>query len=361
MVAQRICASSHGKRDESQLMLESIAQLAAFICEPFNLNVCRIGAGALGDVLCKQLGKHKWDFSSHALSESGLDALVHLLDKNTTVTELNLQNQKLERGVITRFVNALASNPYALRTLKLGGNECRAEGARAIAKLLGGKNSTLTDLDVRDCNLGVAGGRLIGQALEDNTSLTSLNLSRNQLCGTLWNDPCIDPTSKACVIIDQVIAKRSLVATEHLEQRRFEIGALVECNMGSFRDGTSLYKSGVIEAVDVCLERSPFTQRIPRMSTKAKFPYQVKLIDESIALVPADADGYIRASEDISDDSVAVPKTRFKEYSLAGITAVTDALVINNTLTALDVSRNAVSPCMDLTIAQLLKPRQPLS
>ena len=239
MVAQRICASSHGKRDESQLMLESIAQLAAFICEPFNLNVCRIGAGALGDVLCKQLGKHKWDFSSHALSESGLDALVHLLDKNTTVTELNLQNQKLERGVITRFVNALASNPYALRTLKLGGNECRAEGARAIAKLLGGKNSTLTDLDVRDCNLGVAGGRLIGQALEDNTSLTSLNLSRNQLCGTLWNDPCIDPTSKACVIIDQVIAKRSLVATEHLEQRRFEIGALVECNMGSFRDGTS--------------------------------------------------------------------------------------------------------------------------
>jgi len=96
------------------------------------------------------------------------------------------------------------------------------------------------------------------------------------------------------------------------------------------------------------------------MNTKATFPYQVKLIDESIALVPTDADGYIRASEDISDDSVAVPKTRFKEYSLAGITAVTDALVINNTLTALDVSRNAVSPCMDLTIAQLLKPRQPL-
>ena len=56
------------------------------------------------------------------------------------------------------------------------------EGAgRALGKLLNGHSPQLTVLDVSDNQIGSTGGVSIGHALQDNTTLTELNLRMNRL------------------------------------------------------------------------------------------------------------------------------------------------------------------------------------
>ena len=52
---------------------------------------------------------------------------------------------------------------------------------RALGKLLSGHSPQLTVLDVSDNQIGSSGGVSIGHALQDNTTLTDLNLRMNRL------------------------------------------------------------------------------------------------------------------------------------------------------------------------------------
>jgi hypothetical protein len=78
----------------------------------------------------------------------------------------------------------------ALTSVELRGNQLRDEGWGAIfAAICGNKDSKIMSLDASSENIGSAGVKLIAEALRTSVTggLTSINLSRNQLCG-IWED-----------------------------------------------------------------------------------------------------------------------------------------------------------------------------
>ena len=66
---------------------------AGFLNNPFMNNTCRIAAGHLGTPLAKR--RPVWDFSVSRLTETGLQALWLIMDKNEKLTTLNLHSNSV--------------------------------------------------------------------------------------------------------------------------------------------------------------------------------------------------------------------------------------------------------------------------
>jgi hypothetical protein len=91
---------------------------------------------------------------------------------------------------ITAIADALRVNG-ALTSVDLRGNKLRDKGWGAIfAAICGNKDSKIIAIDVSHEDIGPAGGKLIAEALRTSVTgaLTSINLSRNFLCGGTWTD-----------------------------------------------------------------------------------------------------------------------------------------------------------------------------
>jgi hypothetical protein len=79
-----------------------------------------------------------------------------------------------------RSLAAALDNNSTLTSLDLHDNEIGAEGARSLATALD-NNATLTSLDLRRNNIGAEGARSLAAALRNNATLTSLELRGNNI------------------------------------------------------------------------------------------------------------------------------------------------------------------------------------
>jgi hypothetical protein len=101
-----------------------------------------------------------------AIAEIILEAI-----RNNELTELNLSHQGLTDQDIFRLCLALNQNT-SLTTLNVAGNNIGAAGATALAR-----NATLTTLNVRHNHIGADGAT----ALEGNETLTTLDEGENNI------------------------------------------------------------------------------------------------------------------------------------------------------------------------------------
>jgi len=131
---------------------------------------------------CKMIRYHIDDNWAHQLGKA--------LDGNDYLQQLYLNDNFITDGGAGDLAQALEKNNWALKILNLSGNFISDDGACAFAEMLK-RNKNLIDLNLgfkekkrpfRDRNLlypriSAPGGSMIAFALQDNYSLTSLNLS----------------------------------------------------------------------------------------------------------------------------------------------------------------------------------------
>jgi Ran GTPase-activating protein (RanGAP) involved in mRNA processing and transport len=96
---------------------------------------------------------------------------TRLKDNDSSLSELDLSDQKLHDSDIQALLQALAQNT-CLTTLNVSGNQIGAEGAKVLAQ-----NTRLTTLNVERNAIGAEGAK----ALAQNTVLTTLDVANNQI------------------------------------------------------------------------------------------------------------------------------------------------------------------------------------
>ncbi|RIB10510.1 hypothetical protein C2G38_2043434 [Gigaspora rosea] len=118
-----------------------------------------------------------WNLSKNRLRD--INELKKALCKNTILTSLNLNNNKLgsDKGKI--LTDALCQNT-TLTSLNLILNDLGPKGGQILADALC-KNTTLTFLNLTYNVLGSEGGKALAEALYENTTLTFLNIGGNSI------------------------------------------------------------------------------------------------------------------------------------------------------------------------------------
>ena len=120
----------------------------------------------------------KVDLSSAEISSVGAVVISVVLEKNSSLTHLDLSFNNIDEYVASSF-----SCYSSLTFLNLEGNCIGNGGASSLSKVLKAKSS-LTDLNLSDNRIGDAGASFLSQALKANSSLTNLNLSINSIGDT---------------------------------------------------------------------------------------------------------------------------------------------------------------------------------
>jgi|MDSY01.1.fsa_nt_gb Ran GTPase-activating protein (RanGAP) involved in mRNA processing and transport len=118
------------------------------------------------------------------VDNSGVYALVRMVERNSRITTLDLSDNRLDETSATLLSEAVNKN-IALDVLVLSGNEFGNTGAHAIAKMIA-SNTTLATLDIHSCNLTHSGdvndGVIhIANSLKLNKRLCNLDISGNDL------------------------------------------------------------------------------------------------------------------------------------------------------------------------------------
>jgi Ran GTPase-activating protein (RanGAP) involved in mRNA processing and transport len=117
--------------------------------------------------------------NSDFITEEQVLSLAEALKSNTSLTELNLENNQIGASGGASIAEALKSNT-SLTTLNLSWNQIGASGGASIAEALK-SNTSLTELNLENNQIEDSGGAAIGEALRSNTSLTSLYLLDNKI------------------------------------------------------------------------------------------------------------------------------------------------------------------------------------
>ena len=164
------------------------------------INLCDIGpvgAQHLAQALRVNTSAKTLDLSDNFLDDEGAKALAEMLGGNgaessgtvnTTLEHVVLSNCDTGPVGAQHLAQALRVNTSA-KTLNLSDNLLGDEGAKALAEMLGGNgaessgtvNTTLEHVYLSDCNIGPVGAQHLAQALCVNTSVKTLDLSRNPL------------------------------------------------------------------------------------------------------------------------------------------------------------------------------------
>ena len=128
---------------------------AAFVSEPFNHNLLRIGAARLG--LCLSRRRAAWDFSDRMIGDAGTGVVAALMAENVNLVHLDLESNNLgsPSGIA---LAAVLGDCTALRSLNLCDNQIG----------------------------GVIPGKPLGQCL----LLRELKLSRNRFSGPITLGRC---------------------------------------------------------------------------------------------------------------------------------------------------------------------------
>jgi hypothetical protein len=115
--------------------------------------------------------------------QQGVDALSKSLQNNASIKKLDLGACYLPDHFVEQVMSSLVDHP-TLEALVLTLNSCHDRGTQAIARLLGSDYCRLTHLNLshqKDEDNQKPCMESLAEAIQDNTSLTSLKLSRNCL------------------------------------------------------------------------------------------------------------------------------------------------------------------------------------
>lgn len=104
-----------------------------------------------------------------------------MLQKNTSLKKFHFAENYIGDERVRLLAEALQNN-HSLETLELTGSSISSAGAQALAELIA-KNTPLISLDLVDNDIGNDGALLIARALESNTNLTYLDLRLNTSLG----------------------------------------------------------------------------------------------------------------------------------------------------------------------------------
>ena len=138
---------------------------------------------------------------SNQVSAAGIRSMVPFLQNAANLVRLSLEDNNIKSEGFNFLFRALRHSPIKylfcgrcriesividseniprhLASLNLAQNSITADGCRELAKLLRGDNAMLELLDISDCKVGDDGVEVLADALQTNTSLKFLYLTRN--------------------------------------------------------------------------------------------------------------------------------------------------------------------------------------
>ena len=119
------------------------------------------------------------DIKLEGIDDASAAVLAAVLEANTTLTNLNLFNNNLGPAGAESLATALKTNK-TLTDLYLAGNNLGPAGAESFARALK-TNTTLRNLNLSSKNLGPAGAELPARALKRNKTLTNLYFADNSI------------------------------------------------------------------------------------------------------------------------------------------------------------------------------------
>ena len=168
-----ICTTSHLVRDRGRLLTH--LDLTSNDLEEAD---CKLLAEALAASSCNSLTtlSMKWMGIGPELSV----AIAEAVRVNASITSLNMERNGLGIDGGKAFGAALCSNS-SLTRLDISLNDIGPDGGRAVAEALLTRTTALTELSMLRCGQGPGGGKALGEALETNATLTSLDLTQNDL------------------------------------------------------------------------------------------------------------------------------------------------------------------------------------
>ncbi|XP_059853752.1 leucine-rich repeat-containing protein 45 isoform X4 [Delphinus delphis] len=143
------------------------------------------GAVLLLQGLCVNTIVRFLDLKGNNLRASGAEALAKLLRQNKSIQSLTLEWNSLGtwEEAFAAFCGALAANG-ALRQLDLRNNQISHKGAEELALALK-SNTSLQQLDLRWNHIGLLGGRALVNCLPSNRTLWKLELAGNSIPGDI--------------------------------------------------------------------------------------------------------------------------------------------------------------------------------
>ena len=146
----------------------------------FDNNLGSAGAEALVTALQKNTTLTNLDLSRNNLGSAGAESLAVALKTNTTLTNLDLSVNKIGPAGAESLAAMLKTN-RSLTDLNLSSNDIGPVGAESLATALKTLNTSLTKLDLSNNKIGPVGSKSLAAALKTNTTLKDLNLSTNGL------------------------------------------------------------------------------------------------------------------------------------------------------------------------------------
>ncbi|KAL9965559.1 hypothetical protein ACROYT_G029373 [Oculina patagonica] len=167
------------------------------------------GATALAEALQRNTSLTVLDLSGNNIGDHGATALAEALQRNTSLTVLYLLMNKIGDHGATGLAEALQRNT-SLTVLDLSGNNIGDHGAAGLAEALQ-TNISLTELGLSDNNIGDHGATGLAEALQNNTSLTVLNLS----CSNIGDEGA---TALAGALRENKVLRRLHLFNNHISE-----------------------------------------------------------------------------------------------------------------------------------------------
>uniref|UniRef100_A0A7S0X688 Uncharacterized protein n=1 Tax=Mantoniella antarctica TaxID=81844 RepID=A0A7S0X688_9CHLO len=124
------------------------------------------------------------DLSYNTIDDAGVATIARLLKVNRTLKSINLSGNNIGPEGAKKLADALADpggGGGGLAVMNLRGNPIGEEGGMALAAMLR-ENTTLLDLDLGDCELGIKSLICVSAALnESNSTLQAIGLENPQI------------------------------------------------------------------------------------------------------------------------------------------------------------------------------------
>ena len=126
-------------------------------------------------------------FYGNAIGTDGAKALAELLTTNTSITKLDLGNNRITTEGIKALVEAIKSN-NSITSLNLNSNSIDDEGAKSLAELIQ-TSATVVKINLAGNKITAKGAKYLAEAIKANphTKLAILNLSHCSIGEDIYN------------------------------------------------------------------------------------------------------------------------------------------------------------------------------
>uniref|UniRef100_A0ABI0P2W0 Leucine rich repeat containing 45 n=1 Tax=Bos taurus TaxID=9913 RepID=A0ABI0P2W0_BOVIN len=195
------------------------------------------GATLLLQGLCVNTAVRFLDLKGNNLRAAGAEALAKLLRQNKSIQSLTLEWNNLGTWdeAFATFCGALAANG-ALRQLDLRNNQINHKGAEELALALK-SNASLQQLDLRWNHIGLLGGRALVNCLPSNRTLWKLELAGNNIPGDILRavEQAMDHNQDRQTVFRESQARAQVLSKEvrHLREEKSKQGISCTCGAAS--------------------------------------------------------------------------------------------------------------------------------